>query len=118
MATVLRARPGAGLRHAPAGGQCFNGNLFQVAGLDCIANASPITGGLPINGNVVKRDLSFVEVYGKANVTVNDQFSWGGSVWYSQYRASPKLVRVGPAKPKPKKSPPKKSQLAAIPAHG
>jgi vancomycin resistance protein YoaR len=30
--------------------------------------------------------------------------------WYSSYRAEPKLVRVGPAKPKPKKESPKKKQ--------
>jgi uncharacterized protein (TIGR02001 family) len=60
------------------GGQCFNGSVAPVFGLDCLAN-----GYLPINLNVIKRDLSFVEAYGKATITVNDQFSWGGSVWYS-----------------------------------
>jgi uncharacterized protein (TIGR02001 family) len=52
------------------GGICFNG---AVAG--CQPN-------LP-NGNVVKSDLSFWEVYGKATYTVNDQFSFGGSIYYS-----------------------------------
>jgi hypothetical protein len=60
------------------GGQCFNGNLVQTTSLDCIAN-----GYLPVNFNVIKKDLSFAEVYGKATVTVNDQFSWGGAVYYS-----------------------------------
>src|SRR5215813_7382042 len=61
------------------GGECFNA---AVPG-DCTANADPITGGLPINGNVIKADLSFWEIYGKATYTVNDQFSFGGSVNWS-----------------------------------
>jgi hypothetical protein len=61
------------------GGDCFNA---AVAG-DCAANADPLTGGLPINGNVIKADLSFWELYGKATYTVNDQFSFGGSVYWS-----------------------------------
>lgn len=61
------------------GGQCFNA---LVAG-DCATNADPLTGGLPVNGNVVKADLSFLEGYGKFTYTVNDQFSFGGSAFYS-----------------------------------
>jgi hypothetical protein len=57
------------------GGQCFNAN--PVFGADCAAN-----GDLP-NGNVIKKDLSFWELYGKATYTVNDQFSFGGSVFWS-----------------------------------
>jgi uncharacterized protein (TIGR02001 family) len=52
------------------GGQCFN-DAFA----DCLAT-------LP-NLNVIKKDLSFWEVYGKATYTVNDLFSFGGSVFYS-----------------------------------
>ena len=61
------------------GGTCFNGAVLG----ECAANADPLTGGLPINGNVVKADLSFLEGYGKFTYTVNDQFSFGGSVFYS-----------------------------------
>jgi hypothetical protein len=61
------------------GGECFNA---AVPG-DCAANADPLTGGLPINGNVVKADLSFWEIYGKATYAVNDQFAFGGSVYWS-----------------------------------
>jgi hypothetical protein len=61
------------------GGTCFNA---AVPG-DCAANADFFTGGLPINGNVIKADLSFWEIYGKATYTVNDLFSFGGSVFYS-----------------------------------
>jgi len=59
------------------GGQCFNGSTNPVFGTDCLLN-----GYLP-NGNVVKRDLSFWEVYGKVTVTVNDQLAVGASVYYS-----------------------------------
>jgi uncharacterized protein (TIGR02001 family) len=61
------------------GGTCFNA---LIPG-ECRANADPNTGGLPINGNVVKNDLSFWEIYAKGTYTVNDQFSFGGSVFYS-----------------------------------
>jgi hypothetical protein len=61
------------------GGTCFN---LAVPG-DCASNADFFTGGLPINGNVIKADLSFWEIYGKATYTVNDLFSFGGSVFYS-----------------------------------
>jgi len=64
------------------GGQCFNGSLNPVFGTDCLANAAGGF-GLPINGNVIKKDLSFWEAYAKGNYTVNDQFSFGGAVYYS-----------------------------------
>ena len=58
------------------GGTCFNAD--PAFGADCAAN-----GNLPINNNVIKADLSFWELYGKATYTVNDQFSFGGSVFWS-----------------------------------
>jgi Bacterial protein of unknown function (Gcw_chp) len=61
------------------GGTCFN---FAIPG-ECRDNADFFTGGLPINGNVIKKDLSFWEIYGKATYTLNDQFSFGGSVYWS-----------------------------------
>jgi uncharacterized protein (TIGR02001 family) len=64
------------------GGECFNGSLAPVFGLDCLANAAGGF-GLPINGNVIKRDLSFLEGYAKGTFTVNDQVANNGSVWYS-----------------------------------
>ena len=36
-----------------------------------------------VNGNVIKKDLSFFEVYGKVNYTFNDNFSLGGNVYYT-----------------------------------
>jgi hypothetical protein len=59
------------------GGQCFHGPAPNVADL---ADCNP---ALPVNGNVVKADLSFWELYGKATYTVNDQFSFGGSLFWS-----------------------------------
>jgi uncharacterized protein (TIGR02001 family) len=52
------------------GGTCFNSAFFAC---------SPT---LP-NGNVIKDDVSFVEVYAKATFNVTDQFSLGGSFYYS-----------------------------------
>jgi hypothetical protein len=34
-------------------------------------------------GNVAKYNESFYEIYGKATYTVNDNFNFGGSIWYS-----------------------------------
>ena len=36
-----------------------------------------------VNGNVLKKDVSFFEVYGKVNYTFNDNFSLGGNVYYT-----------------------------------
>ena len=60
------------------GGQCFNGSTAPVFGLDCLAN-----GYLPINGNVIKRDLSFVEGFAKGTYTVNDQVTLAAAAFYS-----------------------------------
>ena len=57
------------------GGECFND--LPVGGSSCA-----VQGFLP-NGNVVKADVSFWEVYGKATYTVSDNLSLGGSAFYS-----------------------------------
>ena len=36
-----------------------------------------------VNGNVLKKDVSFFEVYGKVNYTFNDNFSLGGNIYYT-----------------------------------
>ena len=59
------------------GGQCFNAFVVGV-GADCVAN-----GNLPLNGNVIKKDLSFWEIYGKATFNVNDAFALGANVYYT-----------------------------------
>jgi uncharacterized protein (TIGR02001 family) len=60
------------------GGQCFNGSLNPVFGTDCLEN-----GYLPVNFNVVKKNLSFVEGFAKGTFTVNDQVQYSGAVFYS-----------------------------------
>jgi uncharacterized protein (TIGR02001 family) len=56
-----------------APGVDFTGK-FQ--GAECATNAL-------VNGNVMKKDASFFEVYGKVNYTVNDNFSIGATGFYS-----------------------------------
>ena len=46
-------------------------------------NSDPVTGALPINGNVAKKNASFYEGYAKVNVTINDQFAVGLNEYYS-----------------------------------
>ena len=62
------------------GGTCQYGAAFDFAGVplgaECAANAL-------LNGNVLKKDVSFFEVYGKVNYTFNDNFSAGGNVYYT-----------------------------------
>ena len=62
------------------GGQCFNALVPN-----CSAN-NVAGGGFPINlpnGNVIKQNLSFYEIYGKVNYTVNDNIALGAYVYYS-----------------------------------
>ncbi len=60
------------------GGQCFNaGTPLGAASADCLAN-----GNLP-NGNTIKKDLSFWEVYFKPTWNVNDQLAIGGNLFYT-----------------------------------
>ena len=56
-------------------GQCID--LNPPAGI-CPAGSA----FLP-NGNAMKKDVSFYEVYGKATYTFNDVFALGGAVFYS-----------------------------------
>lgn len=62
------------------GGTCHYGAATDTAGVplsaECQANAL-------LNGNVIKKDVSFFEVYGKVAYTFNDYFSMGGNVYYS-----------------------------------
>jgi Bacterial protein of unknown function (Gcw_chp) len=62
------------------GGECFNGD-FTTPCSPPGSNAFPGT-ALP-NGNAVKGNLSFVEIYGKATYTINDQWAVGIQEWYS-----------------------------------
>ena len=57
------------------GGQCFNAAAFPGSRHSWLGACSASSTGicLPLNGNVAKKDASFFEVYGKVNVTLNDQ---------------------------------------------
>jgi uncharacterized protein (TIGR02001 family) len=61
------------------GGQCFNTAAISPT-------CSPSGGVAPTllpNGNAIKANLSFYEVYGKVNYTVNDNIVLGAYVYYS-----------------------------------
>jgi len=80
---------GAWLYYYP-GGQCFSAGTFQAGtltgGLACGAFNSGnnfMLQALPVNGNVAKAWASFVEIYGKATYTINDQWAVGIQEWYS-----------------------------------
>src|SRR6202521_6022296 len=55
------------------GGECFNGDTTTPCAPPG-ATTFTVPGGLALpNGNAVKGNLSFVEIYGKATYTINDQ---------------------------------------------
>ena len=70
--------PGGTCQYGAA--NAFNGGTTDAAGVplsaECLQNAL-------VNGNVLKKDVSFYEVYGKVNYTFNDNFSMGGNVYYT-----------------------------------
>ena len=57
------------------GGTCFN----SLAGAEGFTNCNASL----TNGNAVKGDVSFVEVYAKATYNLTEQFSFGGSFYWS-----------------------------------
>jgi hypothetical protein len=67
------------------GGECFNGDVTTPCappGANGAQFSAPGGQYLP-NGNSVKGNLSFVEVYGKATYTFSDQWAAGIQEWYS-----------------------------------
>lgn len=58
------------------GGQCID--TVQGGG-----NLCPLGSNALVNGNVMKKDVSFYEVYGKANYTFNDYFQLGANAYYT-----------------------------------
>jgi uncharacterized protein (TIGR02001 family) len=62
------------------GGTCYYGAPTDTAGnplsTECATNFLP-------NGNVMKKDVSFFEVYGKLNYTINDSWAFGVNEYYS-----------------------------------
>jgi Bacterial protein of unknown function (Gcw_chp) len=69
-------------------GQCF-GPVVGPGSCNALGGGPSVALTLP-NGNVVKQDVSFVEGYGKATYTVNDNFNFGGSIW-----GSPSVLNSG-----------------------
>src|SRR5258708_3364560 len=61
----------------------FGGWDYWYPGGDCFHNFAPGRLRSSLNGNVIKRDSSFGEVYGKAFYAVSDQFSLGGGAYWS-----------------------------------
>src|SRR5579883_1265472 len=59
-------------------GQCFN----TAALCNALGGGPAVAPALP-NGNVVVQNASFTEVYGKATLTLSDQWSTGVQEWYS-----------------------------------
>ena len=62
------------------GGTCINGAAFDTAGN---ALSPECTTNFIANGNTMKKDVSFFEVYGKMNYTVNDNWQFGVTEFYS-----------------------------------
>jgi hypothetical protein len=78
------------------GGQCFNsmfnGSLFPDGATACNSFSAGgnfqgagtnVNNLLLPNGNAVKANVSFWEIYAKGTYTVNDSWSFGGQVFYS-----------------------------------
>lgn len=63
------------------GGSCF----FGAPGIDFAGNfqGAECASQALINGNVIKKDLSFFEVYGKMTYTVNDSWAFGVTEYYT-----------------------------------
>jgi uncharacterized protein (TIGR02001 family) len=61
----------------------FGGWYYWYPGGECFHNFAPSCLPNLLNGNVVKRDVSFGEIFGKASYAVNDQFSFGGGAYWS-----------------------------------
>jgi uncharacterized protein (TIGR02001 family) len=64
------------------GGTCYygGGNLVDTAGVPLSAECQANT---LTNFNVMKKDVSFFEVYGKVNYTINDSWQFGLNEYYS-----------------------------------
>ncbi|CAM5474114.1 Bacterial protein of uncharacterized function (Gcw_chp) OS=Afipia felis OX=1035 GN=NCTC12722_03512 PE=4 SV=1 [Afipia felis] len=58
------------------GGQCID--YVPGGGVVCPLGANAL-----LNGNAMKKDVSFYEAYAKANYTFNDYFTLGGTYFYS-----------------------------------
>lgn len=68
------------------GGKCADGAGPAILG-NPLGNASPCNGAADTiflaNGNALKKDVSFYEIYAKGTYTFNDNFAVGASYFYS-----------------------------------
>lgn len=62
------------------GGKCADGFAAGSGAGSCGFDPGALA---IVNGNVLKKDVSFYEIYGKVNYTFNDYFTLGGTVFYS-----------------------------------
>jgi uncharacterized protein (TIGR02001 family) len=62
------------------GGTCYYGAAFDSANKPLSAECAT---NFLLNGNVMKKDVSFMEVYGKVNYTINDSWQFGFNEYYS-----------------------------------
>lgn len=62
------------------GGQCFAPSAASFSGCSSVVS----TVGLPINGNYIKSDLSFLELYAKGAYTINDYMTVGAAFYYDR----------------------------------
>ncbi|MGY3448140.1 TorF family putative porin [Bradyrhizobium sp. USDA 4353] len=62
------------------GGTCYYGAATDTAGRPLSAECAT---NFLANANVIKKDLSFFEVYGKMNYTVNDNWTFGVTEFYT-----------------------------------
>jgi hypothetical protein len=75
------------------GGKCYNGPLF---GIDCAINGGGLPAGIGGTGffgipstfnafgaNIIKKDLSFYEVYAKGTYTFSDMWAFGANFYYT-----------------------------------
>jgi hypothetical protein len=63
------------------GGRCFYGAPVDTAGNPLGAECA--TNFIAPSGNVIKKDLSFFEVYGKVLYTINDNWALGANYYYT-----------------------------------
>jgi len=73
-------------------GQCF-GPAAGLASCPALGGGASTALALP-NGNTIKQNLNFLEFYGKATYTVNDNWSLGGQIWGSPVLRDPGLAGV------------------------
>jgi hypothetical protein len=78
------------------GGQCFNSAASRAPAFPAPKH-SRLNGNLPLNGNVAKRSAQLHEVYGKVNITPNDQFAVGLNEYFACELLNPRRSATTPS---------------------